>query len=144
MNIETTSGHTILADDSDYELLSAYSWYVVKTTDGRLYAQAHIRGDRQYKRISMHRLLMQPPPHLVVHHRNNNGLDNRRLNLEITTNRQNILYAYQGKPCCAYKNGNRWQARVRGTERKLVYLGSYATKEEAVAVSAKFKAETRL
>ena len=113
MRIETKSGHVIQADDADYPLLWQFSWYVVKTQGERLYA--HARMPRTGKRVLMHRLLMSPPPGAVVHHRNNNGLDNRRANLEITTNRQNILYGYTKKTGGVHfhsKNG-KWRAQCR-------------------------------
>ena len=91
MQIELASGHTVLADDADKELLLPYSWHLNRTGGGRLYVSARVRGDGPpYKRIKMHRLIMDPSPGMVVHHKNNNGLDNRRCNLEVVTTRQNL------------------------------------------------------
>src|SRR6185436_15759898 len=98
MELKTAGGHIILADDedADFYFLRFFSWYAVRTTDGnRFYAQARMPGTG--KRVSMHRLIMEPPPNTVVHHKNNNGLDNRRSNLEIVTQQQNILYSYEHK-----------------------------------------------
>jgi HNH endonuclease len=140
MKIETTSGHVIEADDADYPLLGGYSWYVIKCR-GRLYAQARV--PRTGKRVSMHRLLMQPPPRLVVHHKDNNGLNNRRRNLEVTTNQRNVQYVYEGKETGVYfnKHTGKWRTRLRGPDRKLVSLGNHATREAALAAVNKFKAE---
>jgi HNH endonuclease len=142
MRIETASGHIILADDEDYELLSQFSWFA-QGYKGRFYAWAHVSGSwANRRRTSMHRLLMNPPRHLVVHHKNNNGLDNRRENLEITTQRKNTLYAHEGKPC-AHEHKGKWRSQVRGPDGKIVSLGVYETRAEAIAVSDKFKRETR-
>jgi hypothetical protein len=45
LEIQTARGMTILADDEDRELLSTYSWFAVKATEGtRYYAQARVPG----------------------------------------------------------------------------------------------------
>ena len=93
LGIRTASGHVIFADEADASQLGAYSWYVNKSR-GKLYAQA--RGDG--KKVSMHRLLMNPPKGAVVHHINGNGLDNRRENLEVTSQRQNMRYRHGKEP----------------------------------------------
>ena len=147
MRIELTSGHTVLADDADLELLLPYSWHLHRTAGSSLlYAAARIRGDGPpYKRIKMHRLIMNPPAGMVVHHKNNDGLDNRRSNLEITTNRQNILYAYEHKEGGVHfhKQTGRWRAQLRDPNGKMVSLGMHATRGDALAAANKFKDETR-
>jgi hypothetical protein len=106
MRIETASGHTIFADDADVELLSQFSWCIVKNRNGRLYAEARVRKrvsnhgllmQPSGRRVSMHRLLMQPPPGLIVHHKDNDGLNNRRSNLQVTTQRVNLWHARNGR-----------------------------------------------
>ncbi len=93
MQIRTVSDHVILADHADGPILSEYSWYVIDCR-GKLYAQARGNG----KKVSMHRLLMNAPQGFVVHHRNGNGLDNRRENLEVTSQRQNVRYRFGKAP----------------------------------------------
>lgn len=142
MKITTTSGHTILADDEDAILLSQFSWYVVRTGDGRLYAQARVPvGMWPAGRVKMHRLLMQPPKGAVVHHRNNDGLDNRRSNLEVTTNRQNIRYHFEGKVTGVHfhKQSGKWRAQLRNEAGKFVSLGLHPTREAAVKATEAFK-----
>lgn len=133
MRIETASGHTILADDADYPLLWKYTWYASKCGGGRLYA--HARVPRSGKRISMHRLLMNPPTDLVVHHKNNNGLDNRRSNLQVTTTRVNIRHAHEGIAGHHLdKKSGRWRSTVRDETGNRISLGMYDTEEQARAV----------
>jgi hypothetical protein len=134
MRIELTSGHTVLADDADLELLLSYSWHLHRTPGcSRLYAQARLRGSgRPYKRIKMHRLLMSPPDGFVVHHINNNGLDNRRCNLQVTTQRVNIRHAY--KSGTVHFQGGRWRAVARDEAGKRISLGMYETEDRARAV----------
>lgn len=136
MRIETISGHTILADDSDYPLLGEYSWHACMTARGKLYAHARVRGTK--KRISMHRLLMSPPPGLVVHHKNNDGLDNRRCNLQVTTQRVNIRYAnLNGK--CVHQQADRWRAQPRDETGKQVSLGMFDTERQAKAAVSNWR-----
>jgi len=131
MHIETTSGHTILADDADYPVLGGYSWWVNRAGGGLLYAQARV--PKSGKRVLMHRLLMDPPSDLVVHHKNNNGLDNRRSNLMVTTQQVNTRFAFVG-PHCVHQQGARWRAQPRDETGKQISLGMYDTEEQAKAV----------
>ncbi len=144
MRIVTASGHIIRADNDDDPILAGYSWYVNKTPAGRLYAQARVPGMGR-KRVFMHRLLMEPPHGMVVHHKNNDGLDNRRSNLEVTTNRKNILYAREDKESGVHfhKQTGKWRAQLRDPGGKFVSLGLHATKEAAIEAANKFKTETR-
>lgn len=130
MIVETTSGHVIVADDTDAELLSGYRWFARRGSTGDLYAEAHVPGTRD--RVYMHRLLMEPPDGMIVHHKNNNGLDNRRLNLLVTTQRVNIWFAHL-KAEGVNRHRGRWRAQVRDETGKRVSLGVHDTKEEAKA-----------
>lgn len=139
--IQTSSG-PILADESDREILSQYSWYAVKARS-KVYAQARVRGGGG-ERVSMHRFLMKPPSGLVVHHKNANGLDNRRANLDVTTTRMNNIHIHDGRETGVYqRDSGKWHVRVRGPDGRLEYLGSYLTRDVALAAAQKFKMETR-
>lgn len=131
MEIALSSGQKVLVDIADYGLLSNYSWYLNKAAGdtSRLYAAARVRGTGE--RIRMHRLLMGAPPGMVVHHKNNNGLDNRRRNLEVTTNRKNIKYAFEGKQTGVYldKKTGRYRVAIRAS------LGTYFDEPTARVVA---------
>lgn len=142
MKIETASGHTILADDEDYDLLFEYThtWWI-HNAKRRPYAAARLLGSGYPgKRIFMHRLIMKPPPGMVVHHINNDGLDNRRCNLEVTTTRQNLRYhhdtfggAYFDKSC------GKWRSALRDNDGKLVSLGLFEQEAEALEAAKEFR-----
>lgn len=139
MIIKTSRGLDILADDEDEELLSRFSWYAVSNA-GRFYAHAHVsreiaKGDR---RILMHRLLLQPPTGMVVHHINNNGLDNRRANLCIVTQRDNTRSHTLRRPTGVHPySPGVWRAQTRDAAGKRVSLGLFRSEAEAhKAVSA--------
>jgi len=139
MKIELASGHTVLADDADLELLLPHSWYLSRASGSdRLYASARIRGTPI--RVRMHRLLMNPPPGMVVHHINNNGLDNRRSNLEVTTARQNARYHHDGVGGAYFdKVSQRWRSGLRDNNGKLVHLGMFDTEEAAREAAKEFR-----
>jgi len=139
MKIDLISGHVALADDADAELLRPYSWYLCRSGSGRLYVAARVRGSKV--RVRMHRLLMNAPANMVVHHINNDGLDNRRANLEVTTNRKNLIYAYDGKEAGVHfhKQSGKWRAQLRGENGKFVSLGLHDTRESAVFAATTFR-----
>lgn len=44
------------------------------------------------KNVPIHRIIMEPPDNMVVHHKNHNTLDNRKSNLEIITQHENLVH----------------------------------------------------
>ena len=143
LELPTARGLIILIDRTDAEEVHRFSWHAIPVKNGRFYAGARIKGTS--KRITLHRLLMRPPPGTVVHHKNNNGLDNRRANLEVTTQRQNALYAFDGREVGVHfhKQTGKWRAQLRGPDGKFVSLGMHSTREAAVFAATTFR-ETRV
>jgi hypothetical protein len=94
--ITLTQGHVSIVDDEDYELLSRFKWCAsFGSRNRKWYARRWIKkyeredlGERQ--QITMHRFLLRPSSHLVVDHINGNSLDNRKSNLEIITQEENM------------------------------------------------------
>lgn len=90
IHIPLTNGKTCLIDESDYEMVSQYTWRELKVRR-RSYATAYAGySNGQPKIIYMHRLITNPEEGMVVDHINHNGLDNRRDNLRVCTQSQNI------------------------------------------------------
>jgi hypothetical protein len=94
---------------------------------------------------------MGNPSEKVVDHINCNTLDNRRENLRLCNQSENIRNArknFQGKNpykgVSLYKPTNRWRARIQVND-KTIYLGYYDTPEKAyeayVAASKKYHGE---
>lgn len=105
------------------------------------YVQVSFYPRRSRQKMGLHRFLMNPPKGMYVDHINSDKLDNRRSNLRIVTNAENMQNVK--KPRSDNKSGYRgvwkvkdkWQgwAKVNGKD---VYAGSYDTAEEAhIAVS---------
>lgn len=71
-----------LIDKQDEKLVSQYHWRVIrgKNTD---YARAYVKEDGKWHTIIMHRLILDAEKGKVVHHINGDGLDNRKVNLQV-------------------------------------------------------------
>lgn len=82
----------VFFDEEDADLILSKKWHIRNKISSRnIYAAAYVRDGKITKNILMHRLIMNPSSQMVVDHKNHNGLDNRRSNLRVCTNRQNTL-----------------------------------------------------
>ena len=115
----------IVVDPEDASLISKLPFGV--TVSG--YAVNQADNGMHY----LHKLIMNTESY--VDHINGNKLDNRRSNLRIATNSQNMMNrgktasntsGYKG----VFKNRSLWMARIK-VEGRPIYLGSFVTKEEA-------------
>ncbi len=89
--IRLSKGLYTLVDDEDYDYLMQWIWYASNESRGtKWYA---IRREAGVK-IRMHRVIIERneiiPSGMVVDHINHNSLDNRRENLEVITQRENM------------------------------------------------------
>jgi hypothetical protein len=127
--IKLTQGKFAIVDPEDYVWLSQYKWYARKS--GQVYYAGrsfNISGKKFNPQ--MHRLIMEHviaseakqsknavrttqyavrnklPDNLLIDHINNNGLDNRKINLRIVTQRQNC-----------------WNSRAKFASRSSRYKG---------------------
>jgi hypothetical protein len=120
------SGKFVLVDDEDFEVLNKFKWYLA----GK-YPVKSIGKRPNRKKISIHRLIMNPPKNMMVDHKDNNGLNNQRSNLRICTNAQNIMNANKFKRKCSSKYKgvsklNPWRASIGNKT-----LGNFKTEIEA-------------
>jgi len=122
-----------LIDSIDKQILDKYTWY----KNSNNYAYTNFNG----KVILMHRLIMNCPDDLVVDHIDGHRLDNRRINLRICTQSDNIKSTlarrngtsiYKG---VSYNNSEKkWISKICFTEdgKKQTYLiGRYENEEKA-------------
>ena len=101
------------------------------------YAVRHVQVRGKWKRIYMHRLIMNTPAHLVCDHENHDGLDNRKRNCRNCTYAQNNANRRKAPGGTSQylgvsydKRRNKWVAHIKdhGKER---YLGSFHSEIEA-------------
>lgn len=115
-----------LVNDEDFDYLNQWSWHLSK----KMYAA-------NKSRIYMHRLIMETPKGYVTDHINRNTLDNRRVNLRIITNSQNLMNREKSKKNTSGYKGvtwnkerNKWKAQI-GFNNKNIFIGRFSTREEA-------------
>ncbi len=128
-----------LVDDEDADLVTGLYWYLDRhgRPDGVAHAATRLPDTKAL--VRMHRLILGPPAGIQVDHRNGNGLDNRRANLRLATDRQNKGNAglrsnntsgFKGVTWC--RQTNRWKARIGNSEAgSRGWLGRFATAEDA-------------
>jgi hypothetical protein len=145
--IELTQGMHTLVSNEDYEWLMQWHWHVTKGNT-TYYAVRYTRKAEvdlyPYRtRLSIHGVLYEGriTQGLMVDHRNGNGLDNRRSNLRLCTNAQNLRNHTRAPKHSTtgitgvswHKRDKRWRAYIKVNDKN-VHLGYYKTIEEAIAV----------
>lgn len=123
--IPLPSGHLVMVDNEDFDRVKNINWRGA-STNGK-YADNPVYG-------RMSRYLINCSEGMVVDHINGNPLDNRRSNLRICTQQQNLLNKSSSNGSSKYKgvryNNCSWSARLiyKGLEYN---LGKYSAEEEA-------------
>jgi len=82
--IPLTQGRFAIVDPDDYDWLNQYKWYAAKCRTTFYAYRSKTRTT-----VNMHREIMCAPKGMICDHKNHNGLDNRKSNLRLCTNRQN-------------------------------------------------------
>lgn len=113
-------------DDTDYLLVSNYSWYIKKGKCGTLYARTRVNG----KMVDMH------VQGFVIDHQDGNGLNNQRSNLRWAThslnnaNRKQVSGRSKFKGVSWHKGRGKWQAKIK-VNRSTRHLGLFPNEEDA-------------
>lgn len=131
--IKLTKGKWALIDFEDLEIINKWNWYF--NTQHKGYACRDTTFKGQKKRLYLHRYLMNAKKGQCTDHINGNTLDNRKKNLRIVTQRQNmqniLSKKYSSKYPGVYKDRiGKWCAHIKinGKER---YLGSFKKEIDA-------------
>lgn len=127
---------TFLISLSDLEKVKKYHWTEANTG----YINAHCRGK---KNLLLHRYLMDCPDGLVVDHINHNRKDNRRSNLRICTQKENVANT-EWKPG---QSGVRGIRRDNGFWRVVIknkYIGCSPDLEEAKRILEEYYATNNI
>ena len=141
--IPLTQGKFAIVDDKDYKKVSQYKWQYCLVGKNRDRGCVMWRGwqkERKRKQtIIMSRLIMDAPKGRVVDHKNGNTLDNRRGNLRICTNQQNLFNqklrrlkyrSSQYKGVSYFKRVKKWTAQIC-FNCKSIHLGYFDIEKEA-------------
>lgn len=140
----SNTGEEILFDLEDYDKIKDYCWYVQYTNKEKSYKR--VQGTIKHGQyIKMHRLIIDCPNDCVVDHVNRNPLDNRKENLRVCSQTENMRNRKQNinnklgiKGVYQIKNGS-YCARII-KEDIAYHIGLFDTvKEAADAYDSKAK-----
>lgn len=127
-------------DYEDFDTIKPFCWLSDKA--GYLITQ------KRHKQAKMHRMIMQPPQNMVIDHIDGNPANNRRSNLRICTQQQNMMNARFKSNKSSNIQGvswdkarHKWVAQI-ALNKKHYHLGRYDTIEEAI--KARKEAEIKL
>ena len=132
-----------LIDVEDIDLVKNIKWHRTNLQRSTYYCHSN---DKNWKCI--HRLIMNvTDPDVIIDHINHDGLDNRKCNLRICTNQQNICNCKIPKNNKSgvkgvywSKDKNKWTVQVT-INNKTKYIGRYDDFDEAV--KARLEAEKK-
>ena len=136
--IQLTQGKVALVDNEDYDYLMQWKWFAHNQC-GKFYARTNI-PNKNGKRGSMlmHRLILNIlNSKLQIDHLNHITLDNRKCNLRVCTQSENLqncnIYnnntsGYKG--VTYNKTNKKWQASISVNKDRL-YIGSFNNIKDA-------------
>lgn len=136
--IKLSQGKVALVDDEDYERLIPYGWY---------YNERYAKATINYKKIYLHKFLIDCPKGMQIDHKDGNTLNNQKSNLRIATPAQNTrnrpgdknsTSRFKGVSLRIQKdkrNGKvylytRWAAYIQ-VDKKLKRIGAFKKEEDA-------------
>lgn len=133
--IPLTQGQFTIVDDEDYDELIKLNWCA--NWSPRVKSFYTVCGKLTDYGRSMHRIIMSAPKGMVVDHINHDTLDNRKCNLRVCTNSQNLMNSRKrSNNTSGYKGVfwdkdiHKWRAQIT-VGKKQKYLGSFISKSDA-------------
>ena len=134
--IPLSKGYVAIVDDEDYDYLMQWKWSTTMCRDKPYARRNEWISPKKLRTLHMHRFITQAPAGMCVDHINGDSLDNRRANLRICTNQQNVqsqrprVRSSRFKGVAWAKKKGRWVAAIT-KDRKCHFLGHYINEEEA-------------
>ena len=137
MTIPLTQGKVAIVDAADYEWLSQWKWCASRRGDTFRVQRAEYLGYRSQRSIFMHRAIMRPDAGSVVDHINHDPLDNRRANLRVCSQSENVRNRTSANRSSSkflgvgwYARNSKWHARIQVNGLGL-HIGYYDDETEA-------------
>lgn len=131
--VTLTKGYAALVDESDFEFVSQFKWFADASPCGKWVYASTNGGGRNRK---LHRMLMGEPVGFKVDHWDGDTLNNRRSNLRVCSNAENIRNmrirggSSRFKGVYWNKASKNWRAQIM-LDYKKRNLGGFDTEEEA-------------
>ena len=142
-HIPLTQGQFAMVDDDDYDYLTTLKWAAHKVRWRKtVYGYRAVYScccpfSKKYCAIYMHRLIMRCPKDKVVDHIDHNQLNNRKSNLRICTQAENVANttsrrgtSSQYKGVSWFKPNQIWIAYITVKQKK-IHLGCFRDEQEA-------------
>lgn len=136
--IKLTNNKNVLVDSEDYKSLSQFTW--MQHSRGYAYRKVYlgkINGKYKWENVFMHRQILNTPKKLVTDHINHNVLDNRKSNIRICTQGENMRNQKLAKNNKSGIKGvfwmkeiNKWVASIT-VKDKYITLGYFKNKQHA-------------
>lgn len=138
LKVQLSRGLLALIDDEDRDLIFGRRWAAAPAGCGKIYAVGYARPEDGVttRQIKMHRLIMRPPPGLVVDHLNGNGLDNRRANMRVCTQSDNLRNTDRVRNQRPYQETGSSRWTITYTVNKCMVRERFDTEAEAWAAIA--------
>lgn len=109
--------------------ISSKGYYITRLT-----VNNKPKGYRVHQLVAMAFLGHEPNGmDIVVNHKDGNKLNNRVENLELITNRENIIYNKKDAGVSYKKERNKWVSRIKIGD-KVIFLGHFCNKKDGVNV----------
>jgi hypothetical protein len=126
-----------ILDPQDFYSFGNFKWSL-GGNGKKYYAVRSAKNENgEIKIVRLHRQIIEAPDGFLVDHRNGNGLDNRRTNLRVATQSQNMQNRRKRKNTTSKfigvsfdKEHSKWDARIYH-QRKQVFLGRFVNEIEA-------------
>ena len=133
--IKLTQGQVALVDDDDYERVAAHPWWPASRSMPYPMTEMKVGGKTRTVRLS--RFIMRAQVEMVVDHINHDPLDNRKVNLRICTNSENMRNRIKHQRATSKYKGvymhtqaQVWVAQIQCDSRRH-YLGLYDDEVDA-------------
>ena len=130
--IYLTQGKIALVDNDDYDRINAKKWFYRNGYAAR--NGKKVNGVRS-KSYSMQSILIECPKNSVIDHINHNKLDNRKSNLRICSERENLINRRISKNNkTGYKGVSLFRKKYKAqisSNGKFHYLGVFCSEVEA-------------
>lgn len=133
--LHLSNGDAVVLDEDSHAALSNVSWY--KHSQGYAVRSEGSVRKGTFKQYLMHREIVGAKPGEYVDHINGDKLDNRRCNLRICSNKNNVVNSKPHKDSSSKYKGVSWYSPTKNWTAKVssdgihYYLGRFDSQEEA-------------
>ena len=140
--IFTSDGNIILIDTEDYDKIKKYCWSIA--TNGYVQSRDY---DSNNSMVLIHRVIMNAPKNKIIDHKNHNVLDNRKENLRLCNQYNNMANQNLSKANTSGYKGvywsnekDKWYVKI-GYKNNNIHLGYFDNIEEAFKTRKKAEEE---